>query len=65
MSRYHVTLTNREMREALTEWVQNHLFPHRTIGEVVYFTHDLLTGMTTLELSQPLPLDEDIEGAAV
>lgn len=65
MSRYHITLTERETREALTEWAQNHLFPHNTIGEVVYFTHDLLTGFTTIELSQPLPLDEDIEGAAV
>jgi hypothetical protein len=65
MSRYHVTLNEREAREAFTEWVQEHLFPNRSIGEVVYFNQDLLTGMVTVELSQPIPLDDDFEGAAV
>lgn len=65
MNDYHVTLTEKEAREAFAEWVQNHLFPNRTVGEVVYFNHDLVTGYVVVEMSMPLPMDDEFEGAAV
>lgn len=67
MKKYHVTLTNAEVREALRDWVSSNLHPNHTIGNVVYFSHDLLTGYTTVEFSYPLPdaEDTDFEGAAV
>lgn len=55
MSRYHVVLSDAQVREALGEYVQNHHYPHRTIGNVVYFTHDLITGSMGVEFSYPLP----------
>jgi hypothetical protein len=61
MNEYHVWLTEKDARKAFAEWVQNHLYPTRTVGDVVYFSHDLKTGEVLLEMSMPLPHDEDEE----
>ena len=58
MSRYHVTLTNEQVRKALHQFIQDELYPNRTVGDAVYFSHDLMTGEMLVELSYPLPLDE-------
>lgn len=59
--RYHELMTETEVREALREWLQSHRFPNRSIGNVVYFSHDLMTGTMTVETSYPLPSDDDEE----
>lgn len=64
--RYHTTMTDAEVREALHDWLQANRYPTHTLGQIVYFSHDLLTGVTTVETAFPLPRDEnDFEGAAV
>lgn len=59
MSRYHVTLTDEQVRKALHRFIQDELYPNRTVGNAVYFSHDLITGTMLVELSYPLPPDED------
>lgn len=61
MNRYHEVMTEAEVREALREWLQDNRYPNRTIGKVVYFSHDLMTGSVTVETSYPLPSDDDEE----
>lgn len=58
MSRYHVTMTEVEVKEALRDWLEIHRYPVTTIGDVVYFSYDLMTGEMLVELSKPLPLDD-------
>jgi hypothetical protein len=57
--KYHAAMTETEVKQALTEWLQRERYPLRTIGKVVYFSHDLLTGTTTVEMNFPLPDDEE------
>ena len=59
MSRYHVTLTDEQVRKALHRFIQDELYPNRTVGNAVYFSHDLITGTLLVELSYPLPPEED------
>lgn len=59
MSRYHVTLTDEQVRRALHQFIQDELYPNRTVGNPVYFSHDLITGTMLVELSYPIPEDED------
>jgi hypothetical protein len=57
--KYHAAMTDTEVKQALTEWLQRERYPLRTIGKVVYFSHDLMTGTTTVEMNFPLPDDEE------
>lgn len=59
MSRYHVTLTDEQVRKALHRFIQDELYPNRTVGNAVYFSHDLITGTVLVELSYPLPPEEE------
>ncbi len=58
MNRYRLSLTDKQVREALDDYVQRVLYPNHTTGGVVYFSHDLMTGEMLVELSKPLPLDD-------
>lgn len=58
MSRYLKTLTEAEVREALTDWLQAR-YSNRTAPNVVYFSHDLLTGTVLIETNTPIPAEED------
>lgn len=63
---YHTTMTDAEVREALHDWLQARRYPTYTLGKIVYFSHDLITGNVTVELAYPLPEENtEIEGAAV
>lgn len=59
MSRYHVTLTDEQVRKALHRFIQDELYPNRTVGNAVYFSHDLITGTMLVELSYPLSPEEE------
>lgn len=66
MRRYHVTLTEDQLRTALHQFIQNEMYPNRTVGNPVYFSFDLKTGEMQIELAYPLPDDDtEIEGAAI
>ena len=57
--KYHAAMTETEVKQALTDWLQRERYPLKTIGKVVYFSHDLTTGTTTVEMNFPLPDDEE------
>lgn len=59
--KYHAAMTETEVKQALTDWLQRERYPLNTIGKVVYFSHDLMTGTTTVEMSFPLPDDGEEE----
>jgi len=58
-SRYHVTLTDEQVRRALHQFIQDELYPNRTVGKPVYFSYDLMNASMLVELSYPLPTEED------
>lgn len=59
LRRYRMTLTEAETADALTDWLQSRI-PTRTTPKVVYFSHDLMTGLVTIETDAPIP--DETEG---
>lgn len=55
MNRYHVSLSEKSVREALADYIQKEGYPHLSRNEVVYFSHDLITGEMLVEMAYPIP----------
>jgi hypothetical protein len=53
-----MTLTEAETANALTDWLQSRI-PTRTTPKVVYFSHDPMTGLVTIETDAPIPNETD------
>lgn len=67
MNHYHVSLSEKAVREALADYIHKELYPNHSRNEVVYFSHDLITGETLVEMARPIPVNntDDFEGAAI